>query len=218
MIIEKHLYVARNNSEIELDYYLYFPNHYKKNNLFPLLLFLHGAGERGQNLEKVKAHGIPKRIDDGIDFPFIIVAPQCPDGVWWPHGKNVDTVLSLIKSLVNNFKINPRQIYGTGLSMGGFGVLELASINPKLFAAIIPICGGIIRNKLSNLYNLPIWLFHGDKDEVVPVESSILIYKWLKKYNKNIRITIYENVTHDSWTQTYENQEIYDWLLGYQIM
>ena len=100
--------------------------------------------------------------------------------------------------------------------MGGYGILDLASNYPTLFAALIPICGGTIRNQIKNLVKIPIWMFHGEKDDVIPVESSILIYQYLNKKNKNTLLTVYPNITHDSWTKTYENEKIYDWLLSFK--
>ena len=102
--------------------------------------------------------------------------------------------------------------------MGGYGILDLASNYPTLFAALIPICGGTILNQIKNLVKIPIWMFHGEKDDVIPVESSILIYQYLNKKNKNTLLTVYPNITHDSWTKTYENEKIYDWLLSFKIV
>ncbi len=217
MIIEKYLETGKNVKNEQLNYFIYLPDdYYHSKKKYPLILFLHGAGERGSNIDKIKRHGLPKRIEEGMNFPFVIVAPQCEDGIWWSHDKKIVSLYVLMKKIVSELRIEDNRIYGTGLSMGGYGIIELASMHHKLFAAIIPICGGTIRNKLNNLRDLPMWLFHGDKDDVIPFESSLLIYDYLKKKNENIRITIYENIGHDSWTETYENQKIYNWLLSFK--
>ena len=217
MILESHMLLAKTSKEANLKYLIYFPDDYfiqKKK--YPLVLFLHGAGERGDDIEMIKKHGIPKRIEDGMNFPFITVSPQCEEGVWWSHVKNLESLKKLMENLILDLHIDKKKIYGTGLSMGGYGILELASMVPTLFTAIVPICGGMITNKLRSLEKVPIWMFHGEKDDVIPIESSLFIYEYLKEKNKNIYLTTYPNVMHDSWTMTYENQEVYDWLLSFK--
>ena len=205
------------NDKTSLEYLIYFPDDYPNTEKkFPLVLFLHGAGERGNNLSQIKKHGIPKRIHDGAEFPFITIAPQCADGIWWSNNKNIRTLEMLLQDLICELKVDKNRIYGTGLSMGGYGILDLASTYPNLFAALIPICGGTILNQLQHLTKIPIWMFHGAKDDVIPVESSKLIYEYLNKKNKNNLLTIYPDLAHDSWTTTYENKEIYDWLLSFR--
>ncbi len=217
MIVETKTLLKENREQVDLKYLIYYPDDYfsfKKR--YPLVLFLHGAGERGDNIEVIKKHGIPKRIEEGMNFPFISVSPQCHEGVWWSHPRNLCSLEKLMKKMIIDLHINKNRIYGTGLSMGGYGILELASKCPNLFAAIVPICGGTITNQLKQLEKIPIWMFHGEKDDVIPIESSLFIYEYLKEKNKNIRLTTYPNIMHDSWTITYENQEVYDWLLSFK--
>ncbi len=205
------------NDTILLEYLIYFPDDYSSTEKkYPLVLFLHGAGERGTNLDLVKKHGIPKRIHDGAKFPFITIAPQCAEGIWWSNKQKLVFLGKLLQDLISELRVDKNRIYGTGLSMGGYGILDLASNYPTLFAALIPICGGTILNQIKNLVKIPIWMFHGEKDDVIPVESSILIYQYLNKKNKNTLLTVYPNITHDSWTKTYENEKIYDWLLSFK--
>jgi len=199
---------------VSLKYYIYLPNNYNESNSnFPLVLFLHGAGERGDDLNMVEIHGIPKMINNGEEFPFITVAPQCPAFQWWSEPVYVKTLIKLIEEIINNYKIDTKRIYATGLSMGGYGTLAIAKERPDLFSAIIPVCGGMDTTGIRKLKNIPIWLFHGDADEVVPVENSKLIYEILKPLNPDIKITIYEAVNHNSWDITYSNKKIYEWLL-----
>ena len=215
MILKKKTFNQPNN----IDYLVYLPDeYYNDEKSYPLVLFLHGAGERGNNIDSIKKHGIPKRIEEGAHFPFITIAPQCRDGIWWSNRENINILEKLMNYSILDLKVDKKRIYGTGLSMGGFGILELALKVPSLFTAIVAICGGTITNDLSGLENTPTWLFHGEEDDVIPVESSLLIYKHLKEKNKNIHFTTYPNIMHDSWTKTYENKEVYDWLLSFKKM
>jgi predicted peptidase len=196
--------------DLRLDYLLYRPPDYDRKNAWPLLLFLHGAGERGSDIEKVKEHGPPKLVENGKVFPFVIVSPQCPEGEAWNW--RLKSLSVLLDEIVAHNKVDPDRIYVSGLSMGGFGTWALASYTPERFAAIVPICGGGEPSSIRRLKNLSIWAFHGAKDPIVPVERSQELMDVLKEVG-NMRLTIYPGVGHDSWTATYDNPEIYKWLL-----
>jgi len=203
--------------QVSLKYHIYFPNNYHDSDTkFPLVLFLHGAGERGDDLGLVEKHGIPKMINNGINFPFITVAPQCPKFQYWSEPVNVKTLLLLVEEIIKKNKVDIERIYATGLSMGGYGTLAIAKERPDLFSAIIPVCGGLDTTDIKRLKDIPIWLFHGAEDKVVPVENSELIYDLLKPINPEIKITIYKGINHNSWEITYNNQNIYDWMLKYK--
>ncbi len=194
---------------VEMDYLLYLPKDYEKKDSWPLLLFLHGAGERGNNLDLVKKHGPPKMIANGHEFPFIVVSPQCPkDSRWVPT-----PLIALISDLESRYRVDSDRIYVTGLSMGGFGTWSLASYAPDRFAAIAPICGGGERWAAKQIAQLPIWTFHGTADKAVPVERSEVMIEALKRAGGKPKLTLYPDVGHDSWTQTYNNPELYEWLL-----
>ena len=166
---------------VTLKYYVYLPREYNESNSkFPLVLFLHGAGERGDELERLEFHGIPKMIRKGENFPFITIAPQCPAFQWWSEPLYVEALISLVEETIKNYNVDVEKVYATGLSMGGYGTLSVAKERPDLFSAIIPICGGGDTTGIKKLKNLPIWLFHGDADKIVPVENSTLIYDQLK--------------------------------------
>lgn len=217
MLERSFIYKANNEEELDLGYILYLPTEYEKTDRsFPLVLFLHGAGERGDDLEKIKLHGIPRLISEGRTFPFICVAPQCPNEGYWDRPEYVSSLISLTKEVEREHRVDFNRIYGTGLSMGGLGTLAMAIRNPKLFSAIIPICGGAEMENIHRLSELPIWLFHGDRDDVIPLDNSISIYQNLRLVNEHVFLTVYGDVYHDSWTQTYENDDIYDWLLKYE--
>ena len=214
MIETHHTFKADSKEQKDLDYILYLPaDHDGNKRTYPLVLFLHGAGERGNDLELVKFHGIPKLINEGKIFSFITIAPQCPEKGYWDRPEYVSSLISLIKHVMGEYNVRSNQVCGTGLSMGGLGTLAISIEEPELFAAIVPVCGGADVKRLDRLDRLPIWLFHGDKDEVIPVENSISIYEALKPMNERVRLTVYEGVGHDSCTETYENEEVYAWLI-----
>jgi predicted peptidase len=199
------------SEDVQLNYLLYLPKDYSEENNFPLLLFLHGAGERGNNLNDVKKNGPPKLIEDGKDFPFIIVSPQCPPDSRW----NTKALIVLIDDLIAKHRIDTNKIYVTGLSMGGNGTWRLATEIADRLAAIIPICGWSDVFDVCSIGNLPVWAFHGAKDFIVPVSSSQVLIDRLKFCKGNAKLTIYPEADHDSWTETYNNPEIYEWLLDH---
>ena len=206
------------NIPIDLNYSLYTPDGYNESSSdYPLVLYLHGVGERGDDLSKLEVNGLPEIINIGKKYSFITVAPQCPDFGWWSRSEYVEALASLVKSIIKNHKVDNKRVYVTGLSMGGYGTLALAKQFPDLFAAIISICGGMDdHSDIKKLKELPIWLFHGDEDQVHPVESSIIIRDLLAPINDQIKLTIYKGVGHNSWDRTYANEKIYDWLLGHK--
>lgn len=196
--------------QVRLKYLLYLPQDYAAKPAWPLVLFLHGAGERGDNLAAVTIHGPPKLIEAGQHFPFIVVAPQCPNNRWWePLG-----LTALLDEIVEKYKVDRDRIYVTGLSMGGFGTWTLAAYTPDRFAAIVPICGGGEPYWTKTLAHLPAWIFHGAKDGVVPLQRSEHMLQAMKKNGANAKLTVYPEAGHDSWTASYANPELYAWLLA----
>ena len=194
---------------VTLDYLLHLPQNYQEKDSWPLMLFLHGAGERGDDLELVKVHGPPKIVETDKDFPFILVSPQCKLKRWWQPIE----LTALLDEIVAKYMVDEDRIYVTGLSMGGFGTWALAAYTPDRFAAIVPICGGGEPYRTRQYPDLPVWAFHGDKDTVVPPQRSRDMVDALKKHGGNARLTIYPEAGHDSWTETYNNPELYEWLL-----
>ena len=167
-----------------------------------------------KNLEDIKIHGIPRKVNEGSTFPFICIAPQCPEEGYWDRPEYVTSLINLLKEVEQKHRIDSDRIYGTGLSMGGYGTIALANERPDLFAAALPVCGGADFSDYSNLKSLPIWFFHGSEDDEHPASYSEKIYNALKDQNKDVKLTIYDGVGHNSWDLTYDNQEIYDWLLS----
>ena len=142
---------------VALDYLLYLPKEYSPQESWPVLLFLHGAGERGNDLDRVKVHGPPKLIAAGKDFPMIVVSPQCPSGQWWRPNE----LSTLLDEIVEKYSVDQDRIYVTGLSMGGYGTWALAAYSPERFAALVPICGGGEAFATRRFAHVPVWVFHG---------------------------------------------------------
>lgn len=219
-------------------HYSYLPGGYKENGpAYPLIVFLHGSGEKGNSqnnpdeLVKVLRNGPPRLIKDNkwaSPFPAIVVSPQCHDN-WW----NPDKIHEFITYIVKKYNINESRIYLTGLSMGGFGTFSYIEKYGDLgyVAAAIPICGGGNPNKAEAFANLPLWAFHGDADKTVVVQKSIEMVEAINKATPKYKakLTIYSGVKHDSWTMTYDgsgmgkesqaydpfNEDIYSWLFKY---
>jgi predicted peptidase len=201
--------------EVGLDYLLYVPPaHDPAGEPVPLLLFLHGAGERGSDLAAVARHGPPKLIAAGADFPAIIVSPQAPAGDWWTY--RVSDLLALLDEVIERYNVDEDRVYVTGLSMGGYGAWALLVAAPQRFAAAVPICGGgnaAIARYSRGLREVPVWAFHGDADEGVPLQESVDMVETIQDAGgTRIELTIYPGVDHDSWTQTYDNPAVWEWL------
>lgn len=193
---------------VKCNYLIYTPKDYDKQDAWPLMIFLHGAGERGDDLEQLKVHGPPKLIAGGKDFPCIVVAPQCPKHLWW----SPEVLIELIDKVANEYKVDKSRIYLTGLSMGGYGTWALAAKYPKVFAAIAPICGGGDPEQAEAYVGIPTWVFHGAKDTTVPISNSEKMVDAIKAAGGDPKFTVYPEAGHDSWTATYDNPEFYEWL------
>ncbi|MEP6664592.1 MAG: prolyl oligopeptidase family serine peptidase [Verrucomicrobiota bacterium] len=209
-------------------YLISLPKNYDKESKlgFPLILFLHGAGERGDDVWRASIHGPSKYAAEHPEFPFILVTPQCPaDGVW-----SNEVLLELLDEVIAKNNVDQKRIYLTGLSMGGYGAWNLGLAHPEKFAALAPICGGGERIeillaargyvgpvKLQTLRALPVWAFHGAKDPVVPLEESERMIKALKEAKcMDVKLTVYPEAQHDSWTETYSNPKLYQWFLAHE--
>ena len=196
-----------------MNYLLYRPE--KTGEPLPLVVFLHGGGESGDNIELVKTHGPPKLIEAGKEFPFYLFAPQNPykRGLWDDRMVNY-----MVDELIDSLNIDTKRIYLTGLSRGGNGIWRMAINNPGKYAAMISICAAAIPMfYLNRVANLPVWFFHGEQDTVIPVQQTITAYGKMKIVNEKTRITLYPDAGHDSWTKTFENPSIYDWLLSQHL-
>jgi len=194
-------------------YLLYLPEGYgREKRLCPIILFLHGIGNRGDDLEKVKTSGIPKVVERDKRFDFVLVAPQCPKRQWWSS----ELLIKLLDEVATKYRVDTSRIYLTGLSMGGFGTWSLGCAYPERFAAIAPICGGGEPDKACKLKDVPVWAFHGARDETVPLRKSQEMVEAVRACGGNAKLTVYPEAGHDSWTQTYDSQELYDWFLKHR--
>jgi predicted peptidase len=195
-------------TEKELSYALHIPENTKEKK--PLIVFLHGSGEKGTDIEKVKIHG-PFKYLKTHNLDAYVLAPQCPENEYWDS----EVLHRLILKIQKEYSIDTNRIYLTGLSMGGWGAWNLAFTHPDTFAALVPIAGFVDRVPMvenCKIASIPIRIFHGLLDNVVDVNYSIAIYKKIKTCNANIELTIFDDANHDSWSRVYDNKEIYDWM------
>lgn len=201
-----------------LNYLLYLPEAYGRDlsQRWPLILFLHGRGESGTDPQIIKNHGLPRLIEHQKNFPYIVISPQCSSETRWTD--HADSVLALLDSTLSSFAVDQSRVYLTGLSLGGQGVWYLATQRPSQFAAIAPICGRIpgfpdFPGKVCVLKDVPIWVFHGAKDDIVPATESETLVATLKACGGNVRLTIYSEVEHNSWDAAYSDPELYRWFM-----
>lgn len=214
------------SSGLELPYRIFIPASYNSANTYPLVVYLHGSGERGtDNTAQVKRNSIMQTLlkQENIQrYPCIIIAPQCPEDMSWGYtqeglddSQTLDAVMELIEKLRTHHSINKNKIYITGVSMGGYGTWSLISSNPNYFAAAIPVCGWGDTSKAGELVNLPIWAFHGAKDNVVLPESSRTMVKAIEKAGSSqIKYTEYPGIKHNSWEEAYREEDLFSWLFA----
>lgn len=197
-----------------LNFLLYLPKNYgEPGKTYPLLMFLHGSGERGNDLNKLKVHSIPNIVDGKDDFPFIVVSPQCPEGKRW----DAEELNLLLDDIIARLPIDTTRVYLTGLSMGGYGTWKFAAAYPERFAAIAPVCGGGTLEDTWRLRDMPVWAFHGAKDDLVlPIESERMIESLKRMGNMKVKYTVYPEANHNSWDATYANPELYEWFLQHK--
>jgi predicted peptidase len=224
-LLEKRTFKQDKSS---LPYRLMKPAGYDKAKSYPLVVFLHGAGERGTDNEKQLVHGVGDFASAKArkQYPCFLIAPQCPENKRWVEvdwrakghtmpekpSESAALVLALIESLCKEFSIDTKRIYVTGLSMGGFGAWDLLCRRPNLFAAGAPVCGGADPKQAKQLAKVPIWLFHGDKDDEVKVTRSREMFGAIEKAGGKPKYTEYKGVGHDSWTATYRDPKLMAWL------
>jgi predicted peptidase len=215
-VYEAKVFRSPQDESQELKYRLLIPEGYDiaQETRFPLVLFLHGAGERGADNRRQLIHGAaqfskPERRKKHACF---VAAPQCPSGRWWTD--SVEPVMELVRQLQKDYRIDSDRLYVTGLSMGGFGTFELTTRYPDVFAAAAPICGGGDPTKAKTLSALPVWVFHGDADRVVPVGFSRSMVKAIETAGGKPKYTEYPGVGHDCWTATYADPDFHEWLFA----
>jgi len=205
-------YLIEHESTLPYHYLVFLPKGYATGqDNWPLLLFLHGSGERGDDPELVTQCGLPHALNVGDKrIPFVVVAPQCPQRQKWEP----DNVIRILNDAAQKYRIDARRVYLTGLSMGGYGVWATAAAYPERFAAIAPICGGGAAKQAKHLKDLPIWVFHGLQDTTVSITHSIRMVNALNELDANVKFTIYPNEGHaGAWEQAYRRSTLFTWLL-----
>lgn len=203
-----------------LNYLLFTPRDSSavENGKFPLIISLHGIGERGEDLWRVKGDGLPKILDGKNDFPFIVVSPQCPSTTEWYYDRTDIKLNKLIDSIIARYPVDTNRIYLTGFSMGGIGTLDMAIRYPNRFAALMPIAFRIEDGwNLCVIKDIPFWGFHGEQDPIIPLSKAQSVVNTLKGCGRNPLFTIYPDLFHDAWTRTYSNPEVYNWLLSKRL-
>ena len=195
----------------EIGFWIYTPANYEEVETMPWMMFLHGMGERGDDLELVKKWGPPKLVSEQEDFPFILISPQCPDNIKW----QTQHLIQILNRVQEEMKVDTKRLYMTGLSMGGYGTWSMTAAIPERIAASIPVCGGGNVQLAEKMIDVPIWAFHGDADNVVTIRRSQEMVDAVNAASGNAKLTTYEGVGHNSWSETYANAEIYDWFLSH---
>lgn len=205
-----------NEKQPGLRYWVYLPTGYAASEKrWPLILFLHGGGESGENLEQVKKHGIPREIENGRHFPAIVLAPQNPHAsrLW-----NDVMVASFLEAQLDVLRVDESRIYLTGLSRGGYGAVRLAVQNPNRFAAVAVMAGGGAVAYMPWCRETPFWFFHGEADPVVPFVESHRLVQALRDLGGEVKWTLFPGVGHDCWTEAYADEALYEWLFSKRLV
>lgn len=218
-------------------YQVFVPSGWTAKQTWPVVLFLHGSGERGNDNQKQLSQGLPPWLrDHGSDFPAVVVIPQAPDDTYWT-GDSERMAMQALRDSVHEFHGDTHRLYLTGLSMGGYGSWQIAIHHPGIFAAAAIICGDIVppSDEASLLVEglpaqrdpygwaadrvgrLPVWIFHGSADNIVPPEGSRRMYAALKKRDANVRFTEFPGVNHGSWVPAYDSPELWPWMFSHRV-
>ncbi|HNR15326.1 MAG TPA: alpha/beta hydrolase-fold protein [Chitinophagaceae bacterium] len=230
-LFQKKQFITGNDTML---YRLLLPENYDASKKYPLVFFLHGAGERGNDNEKQLVHGAKLFLKEQVrrDYPAIVVFPQCPQNSFWSNVdfrmENAKRVFGfkaqgeptiamklaqeLLYSIMKDYRVSKRQVYAGGLSMGGMGTFEIVRRNPRLFAAAFPICGGGEPTTAPVMKKTKWWVFHGGKDDVVPPELSEKMVDALKAAKAAVKFTLYPDANHNSWDPAFAEPELLSWL------
>jgi predicted peptidase len=236
-LFEKKIFTGKDGQT--LNYRILYPENYDQSREYPLVLFLHGAGERGDDNEKQLVHGVKTFLkpENRTKYPCIVIAPQCPSDDYWasvkfertkypidfdfnydyPITSALDLAIQLTKSTIKNESVDKKRVYITGLSMGGMGAFEAVNRFRRLFAAAAPVCGGgDVAAYQKKHTKLSYWIFHGDVDGVISVENSRNMNDKLKSLGAEVKYTEYPGVNHNSWENAYEEVDLLPWMFSKQ--
>jgi predicted peptidase len=208
---EPHVLKAKISRQASIHYLLSFPSGYRESKQkWPLLLFLHGGSGRGDDLNLVARYGPPAIASKRPDYPFVVLSPQCPRGEIWT---DTDLLISLLEHVLAHYQVDPSRVYLTGVSLGGRGAWYLAYKHPDRFSAVVPICAWAPNiDWVRALHNLPVWVFHGDNDKLVPLSESEEMVKTLRASGNDAKFTILPGRGHDI-ADVYERLDLTEWLL-----
>jgi predicted peptidase len=198
-------------------YYVeYLPKDYDPAKEYPLVLFLHGAGERVQDPHQAMFHGYMKYVrEQGKEYPFIFIAPQCIGNAYW--GSYTESLSAFLDFILETYAVDRRRVYLTGLSMGGTGTWMFAMARPNTFAAIMPVCGSGIYWNVANLLKTPIYMVHGDCDTCVPISNSVEMLTSINSRGGNAKLKICYGVGHDAWNYAYTDDSLLEWMLSQRL-
>ena len=198
-------------------YYVeYLPKDYEPAKEYPLVLFLHGAGERVQDPHQAMFHGYMKYVrEQGKEYPFIFIAPQCIGNAYW--GSYTESLSAFLDYVLETYAVDRRRVYLTGLSMGGTGTWMFAMARPNTFAAIMPVCGSGIYWNVANLLKTPIYMVHGDCDTCVPISDSVEMLTSINSRGGNAKLKICYGVGHDAWNYAYTDDSLLEWMLSQRL-
>ena len=212
--METKVYNYTNKRIDSMGYMISLPDGYDDKAKYPMIVALHGAGERGTDVSLVLVHGVAKYVAAGLKLDAIVVAPQCPTDFTW----NLLTaeLKELIDNVASEYAVDTDRISLTGLSMGGFGTWEMGICYPGFFSALAPVCGGGMSWRAGLIGKTPVWAFHGDADTVVPPENSYMMVKSLKSRGGNVKLTVFNGVAHNSWEPAYEDTKVIEWLISHR--
>ena len=197
----------------KLRYIIKYPDGFSSEKKYPVILFLHGAGTRGDDISKLVSNPFFLLTEKRENFPFVCVAPLCSENTWFDMWEHLEKLLGEISSLPF---VDKDCIYLMGASMGGYATWQLAMSMPNYFAAIVPICGGGMYWNAGRLIDVPVWAFHGAKDTTVLLEESFKMVEAVNRLGGDAKLTVYPENGHDAWSDTYSNPEVFDWLLKHK--
>lgn len=197
----------------KLKYVLRFPDGFSADKQYPVIICMHGAGGRGKKIDPVLTNPFFVCTEKMKNFPFVMVAPLCSENTWFD-------LWGEVKALVEDITARPytdkKHIYAMGASMGGYATWQLAMSMPEYFAAIVPICGGGMYWNTARLVNVPVWAFHGGKDDCVYPEESEKMVRLTNERGGNAKLTVYPENGHNAWSDTYSNPEVFEWMLSHE--
>ncbi|TYB92392.1 MAG: hypothetical protein FXF54_07450 [Kosmotoga sp.] len=213
--------ISTNDNLGNIEYLISFPQKYEGNNnwYWPMILYLHGTITKSTNIKSLKSNGIPKIVSEMEDFPFITLSPLCPFGKIWSDLYNeIEEIILFVKK---EYRIS--DIYLTGYDMGGHGVWMLASRYPEYFSAIAPVSSGPIQKEktesiVATLLNIPVLVYHGRKDEIVPLQEAMEIPEKIRENGGDINIKLFDKMGHSCCMRAYTDPELYEWLIAHHKM